>query len=287
MDLLKNLVQGTFPQKQGDIMISEELFNKMKLKLGNVVTLISSSMYGEMAMHNFQVSGTLYFGISSLDRGTIIADINDIRFALNMENASGEILGYINGENFDKDKAMEVAATFNKQYEGGTDEYAPVMLTLGEMDGMGFFVAYAESMQFIIVGIFIIAMAIVLWNAGLIGALRRYGEFGLRLAIGESKGEIYRTLIGEALLIGIIGSIIGSILGLLLSWYMQEVGINVGEMLKDSTMLLPTVMRANITSTTYYIGFLPGIISTVLGAMLAGIGIYKRQTASLFKELEA
>jgi putative ABC transport system permease protein len=287
MDLQKNLLKGTFPKNPGDVMISDELFQKMNLKLGDVVTLISSSMYGEMAMYNFQVSGTLHFGINSLDRGTMIADINDVRFALNMENASGEILGYVNGETYDNDNAKEIAATFNKEYEGNADEFAPVMMTLGEMDGMGFFVAYAENMQFLIVGIFIIAMAIVLWNAGLIGALRRYGEFGLRLAIGESKREIYTTLIGEAFLIGIVGSIIGSVLGLLLSWYMQEVGLNVGEMLKDSTMMLPTIMRAHISTTTFYIGFLPGILSTVLGAMLAGIGIYKRQTANLFKELEA
>jgi len=287
MDLQKNLVQGTFPLKQGDVMLSDELFRKMNLHIGDVVTLISSSMYGEMAMYNFHVSGTLHFGINTLDRGTMIADISDIRVALNMEHASGEILGYINDEIYDNDKAMEVAATFNKQYEGDSDKYAPVMLSLGEMDGMSFLVSYAENMQFLIVGIFIIAMAIVLWNAGLIGALRRYGEFGLRLAIGERKREIYSTLIGEALLIGIIGSIIGSIIGLLLSWYMEVVGLNVGEMLKDSTMMLPTIMRAHISATTYYIGFVPGIISTVLGAMLAGIGIYKRQTANLFKELEA
>ena len=287
MDLQKNLLKGTFPKNPGDVMLSDELFQKMNLKLGDVVTLISSSMYGEMAMYNFQVSGTLHFGINSLDRGTMIADINDVRFALNMENASGEILGYVNGETYDNDNAKEIAATFNKEYEGDADEFAPVMMTLGEMDGMGFLVSYAENMQFLIVGIFIFAMAIVLWNAGLIGALRRYGEFGLRLAIGESKREIYTTLIGEAFLIGIVGSIIGSILGLLLSWYMQEVGLNVGEMLKDSTMMLPTIMHAHISTTTYYIGFLPGILSTVLGAMLAGIGIYKRQTANLFKELEA
>jgi hypothetical protein len=29
------------------------------------------------------------------------------------------------------------------------------------------------------------------------------------------------------------------------------------------------------------------VISTVVGTMLAGVGIYKRKTAQLFKELEA
>ena len=130
-------------------------------------------------------------------------------------------------------------------------------------------------------------MSIVLWNAGLIGGLRRYGEFGLRLAIGESKNEIYRTMIGEAFLTGVIGTIFGVGIGLFLSWLLQHYGINIGEMMKDSTILMPTVLRARITTASYYIGFIPGIVSTVIGAMLAGIGIYKRQTANLFKELES
>ena len=66
-----------------------------------------------------------------------------------------------------------------------------------------------------------------------------------------------------------------------------EQGIDIGEMMKNSTMMIPSVFRAQITSETYYIGFIPGILATVLGTMLSGIGIYKRQTAQLFKELEA
>jgi len=50
--------------------------------------------------------------------------------------------------------------------------------------------------------------------------------------------------------------------------------------------MFPSVLRASISSETFYIGFFPGLFSTVLGTALSGIGIYKRQTAQLFKELE-
>lgn len=287
MNLRPNLVSGKFPSKPREMMLSDELFHKMNLKLGDEVTLISGSMYGDMVLYNFRVSGTLHFGINVLDRGTIIADIEDVRMALNMEDAAGEILGFFNGKTYDDKLAKETAKTFNARYVNSKDKFAPVMLPLHDMNNMGFFVAYAEQVQSIIVMIFIFAMSIVLWNAGLLGGLRRYGEFGLRLAIGESKHEIYRSLVGEALLIGVVGSVIGVSIGLLLSWFMEKYGIDTGEMLKDSTFMMPTVLRAHITTTTYYIGFIPGIISTIVGAMLAGIGIYKRQTANLFKELES
>ncbi len=287
MNLRNNLVSGRFPNKPDEILLSDQLFHKMNLKLGDEVTLISSSMYGDMAMYNFHVSGTLHFGINVLDRGTMIADISDVRSALNMENAAGEILGFFRGKRYDDKMAITYADNFNKQYATSKDKYAPEMLPLSDMNNMGFFVAYDNEVQKIIIMVFIIAMAVVLWNAGLIGGLRRYGEFGLRLAIGESKHEIYRSLVAESLLVGIIGSLIGVLLGLFISYFMEKYGIDTSEMMKDSTFMLPTVLRAHITATTYFIGFIPGIISTVIGAMLAGIGIYKRQTANLFKELES
>ncbi|HAH23842.1 MAG TPA: hypothetical protein DCL77_08805 [Prolixibacteraceae bacterium] len=286
MNLGPTLVSGSFPTKKGEMLLSDDLFHKMKLKLGDKVTLISSGMYGDMVLYNFTVSGTLHFGITPLDRGTMIADIEDVRSALNMENAAGEILGFFTDERYDNKLAKQTASEFNAQYTNSNDKFAPMMLPLSEMNDMGFMVAYSENIQSIIVLIFLIAMSIVLWNAGLLGGLRRYGEFGLRLAIGESKHEVYRSIVAESLLVGIVGSVIGVLFGLLISWYMGKVGMNIGDMMKDSSFLMSTVMRAHISPTTYYIGFVPGIFSTLIGAMLAGIGIYKRQTANLFKELE-
>jgi len=56
--------------------------------------------------------------------------------------------------------------------------------------------------------------------------------------------------------------------------------------MSNSTMMMQGVMRATITPEAYYIGFIPGLLATVLGTALAGIGIFKRQTAQLFKELQ-
>ena len=51
-------------------------------------------------------------------------------------------------------------------------------------------------------------------------------------------------------------------------------------------MMMPTVYRAMVTPEAYYIGFIPGVFSMTLGNALSGLGVYKRQTARLFKELE-
>ena len=138
----------------------------------------------------------------------------------------------------------------------------------------------------VIIFIFVVAMSIVLWNAGLLGGLRRYGEVGLRLAMGENKTHVYYSMIMESVLIGLLGSVIGTVIGLSISYYLQTVGFDISDMMKNVTMMIPSVFRAHVTPQAYYIGFIPGLFSTVLGTSLAGIGIYRRKTAQLFKELE-
>ena len=287
MNLRESLVRGRLPLKHGEILLSDEFASKLKVKPGETVSLISSTMYGEMAIYNFKVAGTVVFGTANLDKGTILADISDVRSALNMEDATGEILGLFHDGYFDAKKAQEISTQFNKKYHNPKDEFSPVMKSLREQSNMGKLVDYSSSMMGIMISVFLLAMSLVLWNAGLLGGLRRYGEFGMRLAIGEEKGHVYKSMIYESLLIGIIGSVIGVTVGMMMAFYLQHYGIDLGGMMQNATMIMPTVFKGRITTETWIIGFIPGILSTLIGTMLSGIGIYKRQTAQLFKELES
>lgn len=286
MELKPLLVKGRFPEKEGEMLLSDELFNRMNLQLNDPVTLISGTMYGEMAIYNFQVTGTLHFGVNILDKGMMIADIEDVRRALNMEDAAGGILGFFKTNVYNDKEAKSMAGAFNIAHAVPDDPFSPVMAVLSDDNLMGMSFTLINNISNFIIVIFLIAMSIVLWNAGLISGLRRYGEFGLRLAIGENKNEVYRSLLWEALLIGLAGSLIGIIAGLLVSWLLQTYGLDASSMMKDSNMMISNVIRARISPKTYYIGFIPGILATLIGAMLSGVGIYKRQTANLFKELE-
>lgn len=286
MDLKSKLMSGRFPLRKAEILVTDELCKKMNLHINYKVTLMSVTMYGDMAMYNFKICGIIHFGTEALDKGLIMADIEDVRNALDMNNAAGEVLGFFNDSPYVNKKAVALAREFNEKNTNPNDKFSLAMSAMSGIGGMDFMIAYSENAQFIIIFIFVLAMSIVLWNTGLVGGLRRYGEFGLRLAIGENKHEIYRSLISEALLVGVAGSVIGIIIGLIFSFLMQKYGIDTSGMMKNSNMMMPTVFRSQINATTYFIGFIPGVLSTVIGASLAGIGIYKRQTANLFKELE-
>ena len=286
MNIENALTRGKMPEKSGEILISDDLATKLGVEIGGNATLLSSTMYGSMTMNNFIISGTLTFGMQAMDRGAMIADINDIQLALDMENSAGQILGYLPNNKYDFEQAEIIKENFNNAFNDLEDEFSPIMVQLKDIGMLGDYLYLTSSFSTIIATVFIVLMSIVLWNVGLLGGIRRYGEVGLRLAIGEHKGHIYRSMIYESILIGIVGSIIGTALGLVFAYWLQVKGINIGDILKNSTMLFPGIIHTKVTAETYYLGFIPGVFSMVLGTMLSGVGIYRRQTAQLFKELE-
>jgi putative ABC transport system permease protein len=286
LGLERALIRGRLPREPGEIVISEDFARNLGLRIGETATLISSTMYGSMALQNFRVVGTIRFGVSAMDRGAMIADISDIQTALDMQDAAGEILGYFDDFVYRNARADSVKSFFNSKYSKENDEFSPVMETLSDQSGLSDLLEMLRMFSGAIIVIFLTVMSIVLWNAGLIGSLRRYGEIGIRLAMGEEKGHLYRSLIGESLIIGFFGSVAGTALGLGIAYYLQVHGFDIGSMMKNASLMLTNVIRARITPFTFVIGFIPGLGATFLGTAIAGIGVYRRQTSSLMKEMD-
>jgi len=304
-DLETGLRAGTLPQKPGDILMPERLAGQMDISVGEEVTLISATVNGSMSLQNFHVAGLIEFGVAPMDRSMILADLNDIKQMLDMGDWSSEILGFLPISYYDDKLAVALRDTFNTihsdpvfmandtltfaanlDHDENIDHFAPYMVSMLDDSNMREYYTYATKAGSIVSFVMIFAMGIVLWNTGLMGAIRRYAEMGLRLAVGESKGHVYRSLLVESIGVGLIGTVIGTVMGLGFGYWLQEVGINMGDMMKDSTMLMPTIIRARVTPEAFYIGFFPGVLATLLGAGLSGLRIFKRDTASLFKELE-
>jgi len=282
------------PQRRGEILIGEELAQKLRVQPGDTATLISSTMHGSMSLTNFVIAGTVRFGITAMDKGTVIADIADVQQALDMTNGAGEILGFFTDDLYHENRANLLTEEFNSRHGAsskststGKAAFSPTMGTLRTQSGLDDYLELIGKFSTIIIIVFIVAMSVVLWNAGLTGSLRRYGEIGIRLAVGEDKRHIYFSLLAESLMIGFIGSLLGTAIGLAVSYYGQVTGLNLMAFFKESTVMIPNVIRAQITPFTFVVGFLPGLLATFLGTAISGIGIYKRQTSELFKELES
>lgn len=283
----ESIVRGRLPSARNEVLISDGLANQLGIGPGATATLISTTMFGSMSTTNFTVAGTVNFGVRAMDRGAMIADITDLQTGLDMEDSAGEILGLFRDSLYHRAEADAIATAFNARWTKGDDEFSPTALTMHGQPGVSELMDYIDVVTGAIIAIFALVMSIVLWNAGLIGGLRRYGEIGLRLAFGEDKGRLYRGMLIEAVVIGLFGSIVGTILALLPAYWLQVHGWDLGYLFANSSLMLSNVIRTEITPVAFVIGFIPGLLANVVGTAIAGIGIYKRQTATLMKELEA
>ncbi|HKJ67644.1 MAG TPA: hypothetical protein VKA68_06775, partial [bacterium] len=184
LDVRGGLIRGHLPQGPFEILVSDEFARDLEIDTGNQATLISSGMYGGMAMQNFEVVGTVHFGVQAMDRGGLIADISGIQATLNMEDGTGELLGYFKDGRYEQERVNAVVQKFEKLYGSTEGECAPTILKLTDQNDLDSMLAYVDVVSGIMVFIFVLVMSVVLWNAGLMGTLRRYGEYGVRLAIG-------------------------------------------------------------------------------------------------------
>nr|MCU0363329.1 hypothetical protein [Bacteroidales bacterium] len=175
LNISSSLKSGRIPSTQREAILSRQFSEKLGISTGDTFTLVGSSMYGELVLYNFILSGTVDFGTTALDRGTIIADLKDVREALNMTDAAGEILGFLTAGKYDDELASAIVRQFNAKYMKEDDDFSPMMKSLAQQNNMGFLVEYSGKLKGILVAVFIFAMSLILWNAGLLGGLRRYG----------------------------------------------------------------------------------------------------------------
>ena len=287
--LERRLVTGRLPENANEVLLGTKLAGRLGLSSGETVTLIGSTMYNAFTTYNFTVVGTFKLNLGPVDRHMMLVDISGARQALDMENAASEILGYTNSLYYEDQAAVAMRTEYNINHNDSTDIFSPIMMALRDANQMGTMVDFSNAAMAIILVIFLVIVMIVLWNMGLMNGLRRYGEIGMRLAIGESKSQVYRSMIVESVIIGFIGTVIGTAMGLGITYYMQEVGLDYSaamESLSSTDIIMSNVFYAQVTPDLYFIGFIPGVLATVLGTMMAGRAIYKREMAQLFKELE-
>ena len=283
------IVDGLPPRSPNDILISSKLAKKLEVSTGQEATFIGSTMDNAFTTYNFNISGIFNLNKGQTDKQMILLDISGAQEALDMNGAATEILGFTNDLFYNDEDAIEIRSSFNETKRDSSDIFTPIMIALRDTNQMGTMVDFSNAALAVIGGIFLVIVMIVLWNMGLMNGLRRYGEIGLRLAMGESKGQVYRSMITEAVIIGLTGTLLGTGLGLSITYYVQKNGISYAEALEEmalTNMVMPNIFYSKVTPDLFYVGLLPGLLATVLGTMLAGLAIYRREMAQLFKELE-
>ncbi|MZH03138.1 MAG: FtsX-like permease family protein [Nitrospinae bacterium] len=291
--LKPSLVEGNLPNGFNEMLMGIQLAEVLDVSVGQSVTLIGQSFDGGMVADNYQVSGLIRFGVTAMDKKMVLIDLADAQNTFYMEDMVTDWLGYfppsVDFEHYEavkKNLNKSLADWLPRPKDWAKDDF-PIMLSIRDQQNIGAIMDKFVVIKGFVVGIFTFLMVLVLWNAGILSGIHRYGEMGLRLAFGEPHWRVIVTLAVEGLWLGFLGSIAGSILGGSFAWYLQEVGLNMGDSFAQSGLMINDVVRARVTFGGFIQGIVPGIFASVAGTFVASMAIYQRSESNLFRELEA
>jgi putative ABC transport system permease protein len=292
--LKSSLVEGALPKGFNEMLMGVQLAKVLDVSVGQSVTLLGQSFDGGLVADNYQVTGLVRFGVTAMDKKMVLIDLASGQNTFYMEDMVTDWLGYFPpSTNFDRYEEVKLSmnAGLTEWMQSPPQDWAkddsPIVLSIRDQQNIGAIMDKFVVIKGFVVGIFTFLMVLVLWNAGILSGIHRYGEMGLRLAFGEPHWKLILTLAIEGLWIGILGSVAGSLLGGSFAWYLQEVGLNMGDTFAQTGLMINDIVRARVTMGGFIQGIVPGVFASVAGTLVASMAIFKRSEANLFRELEA
>ncbi|MFI2642928.1 ABC transporter permease [Streptomyces sp. NPDC018610] len=246
------IVTGAAPEGPDQVMVDEDTADKHHLKLGDEIALISV-----VGTHPAKVSGIAAFTVTNPGAAIFYVDTKtaqrtlvgrtDVYTNVNVTAAAGvsdaqlkKNVTAVLGAGYKVQTAKEVSDANRKELGGVLNVMKYAMLGFA---GIAF-----------LVGIFLIINTFSMLVA------QRTREIGLMRAIGSSRKQVNRSVLVEALLLGVVGSVLGVGAG---------VGIAVGLMkLMGAMDMHLSTDDLTVAWTTPVAGLVLGVVVTVLAAYL-------------------
>ncbi|MCT7353996.1 FtsX-like permease family protein [Streptomyces sp. 15-116A] len=247
-----DVTEGAAPKGAGQVMVDADTADKHGLGLGDEIRWITA-----VGTHTAKISGIADFTVTNPGAAIFYLDTPTAQKTLVGEsgvytNVNVTAAAGVSDAQLKKNVAAELGAEYKVQTAKETAE-ANQKDVEGFMSVMKYAMLGFAGIAFL-VGIFLIINTFSMLVA------QRTREIGLMRAIGSSRKQVNRSVLAEALLLGVVGSVLGVGAG---------VGLAVGlmKLMGQMGMKLSTD-DLTIAWTTPVVGLVLGVVVTVLAAYL-------------------
>lgn len=115
--------------------------------------------------------------------------------------------------------------------------------------------------------IILIAVALSVANSVNMSIFERIGEFGTLMALGDRSGNVFRLILAENVLLGLLGGIAGALLGVGLAYLLSAIGIPMPPPPNSNSGYIATIRVDPLTvASAIVIGFIATVIAALLPA---------------------
>jgi len=245
--------------RKNEILISQESAEKLKLKIRKKVVIQFQDVNNDIIAGAFRIVGIYKTGNKLFDQSNIMVKRSDLNRLIGEENMAHEVALVL----YNKDDLAKAGEQFKTNFPNlliqNYREISPeVQLYESQID-----VSSA-----IFTTIFMLALIFGIINTMLMAVLERNRELGMLMAVGMNKGKVFRMIVLETLLLGIVAAPIGLLLGWLTITYFGNTGIDLSAFSSSMEQFgLETQVYTELPAKQYY----SLAISVLITALLASL----------------
>ncbi|HEX6343870.1 ABC transporter permease [Umezawaea sp.] len=251
-----DLKDGRFPASTTETAVDVRALATTKLSLGQQITLLDEND----AKHSFTIVGTFAQGANSMSLG---GSEHLVLLPEALTGLSDKVRGYeLVAKAAPGVTQQQLVANLEKTFGGdrafkfqtGEQLTTETLKQISERSNEFTQLLLAFAL------IALVVAAMVIYNTFTILVAQRTRELALMRCVGASRGQVFGSVIAEAVAMGFLASVIGLFGGIGVSALMQTV---VGSLSGDNT-----VVRLPVTPTTVLAAFGVGVLITVVSAAL-------------------
>lgn len=203
------IAQGRMLEKPGEVVLGQQLAERLDARLGERVVLDTSALAGPQAL-GLQVVGLVDSGIAPVDRGTVLVHLEDARVLTGLQTATGVALDVTRGQEARIAEALQPVLPQNIRAYDLTQLLGGLSSAIGTKQSSTFFIGM----------IFSLFAALAVTSTVLVSVLERTREFGMIEAIGMNPNRLAQMVTLETVFATSIGWVVGLILGYMLNFWM-------------------------------------------------------------------
>jgi putative ABC transport system permease protein len=245
------LVSGQWP-KANEVVVDKATASKEDLKIGQTIGVQAAG-----PVERLRISGTIKFGSVSTIGGATLAGF-DLPTAQHIFDKPGELDEIAVAANQGVSDAQLVS-----QIEGVLPPHTQVRTSQAQSQedskDTDEFVSFLQKFLLGFGGVALFVGSFVIANSLSITIAQRTREFATLRTIGASRGQVLRSVILEALVMGTLASIVGLFAGLALAYGLFKLFDAVGFTLPNNGLTLET--------RTVVVALLVGIVVTLLASL--------------------
>ncbi|MCO4747356.1 MAG: ABC transporter permease [Proteobacteria bacterium] len=222
------------------VVVGRGLARTLSLDLGSELVVLSQAADGSMANELFTVKGILRSVGAGLDRGGILMPADTFRDMMVMPEGAHKIIVRRAKNQPLEEVTAAVTALAPDAKVMNWKQLSPMLAQM--LEGV-------NSMIVIVYLIVYVAVAILILNAMLMAVFERIREFGVLKAIGYSPFQVVSMMVLEGMIQATVALGAGLALAAGPMWYLQNNGINVGNLagMSMAGMTMPAVWRGDYT----------------------------------------